>query len=126
MKKSKNQKIQPKYRNIIIVLSVAVVALTGGLIYCGMNMKTAEEKEYLGVMPHLMSRHVDLMYDREGRACTAEEYGISKDNDPFVEFYCDEYENGELKERVDGYTLYFPHRAEATTGYAESLATPER
>ncbi|MDO4611479.1 MAG: hypothetical protein Q4B34_01300 [Candidatus Saccharibacteria bacterium] len=124
MKKAK-AKQDNKYKIINIVFACLIVALAGALVYCGSNMYSAEDKEYLALQDHLLNRHVEMMYEQEDRwqVCEMDSRGISKDNDVYVRFWCQTYDTttGQPAGETDYRTLYFQHRADAWGGYAEAL-----
>ena len=115
MKKQKNKKSQTKYPCIIIVLCVAIACLIGGVIYCGTNMKSYEEREYLDVYEHLLSSYVfrscDELMGNDAYVCQIDSYGVSKDGDPYVKFKATEYntEGHEPTGKVQMGTIYFDH-----------------
>lgn len=123
---------------LIIVLTILVAGLTGGLIYAVAHMKTAEEKEYLVVYEHLMQRYPELKCADGDRAamvraeegeeepskynhvCVMTDYGISKDGDPYVSYVQYKYDKNTHEKIDEGteITLYFQYRND---GYAEAL-----
>lgn len=131
---------------LIIVLTILVAGLTGGLIYAVAHMKTAEDKEYLAVYEHLMQRYPELrctmedaLYDpdselgdtvyagmkrdksiQEAHTCVMTDYGVSKDGDPYVSYIRYSYnpETHEQKGEGEKLTLYFQH---SDDHYAEAL-----
>lgn len=142
MAKTKNQSKKPgkdHYESgktlacLIIVLTVLVAGLTGGLIYAITQMKTAEEREYLAVYEHLMEHYPERKCEIENksqdiaakekgeefldvRTCVTTDYGISKDGDPYVS-YVQYISNPKTHERKDEkkFTLYFQHRGDYYT-----------
>jgi len=138
--KTKNKQDRTRiYIGVIIILAVAVVGLLGGLIFTATRTaaRTYEEKEYLAVYEHLMSRYPEMkcvaeddvnitaVQDEDGkylgvvqdedipdtRTCTMTGYGVSKDGDPYVSYAQQTYDpkTHEKKGEEEHLTVYFQH-----------------
>ena len=103
-----------------------MAAMIGVLVYCGMNIKSAADREYLDLQDHLLGRFVELNYQKEGRVCEMEGHGLSGDHEVFIKFWCQNYDAGtdKLVGEREYHTVYF-QRPKAidggTAGYAEAL-----
>ena len=122
----KNKKQKNNYKTLNIVFGCLMLVMAGILVYCGMNMKSASDQEYLKLQDHLLSRFVELNYQQENQVCGMEKHGLSKDNEVFVRFYCQNYDTDthEPVGNKEYHTLYFqrPTTIEnGTAGYAEAL-----
>ena len=122
--KSKKQKIN--YKSLNIVFGCLMLIMAGGLAYCSVNMKSASDQEYLKLQDHLLDRFVELNYQQEHQVCEMEKHGLSKNNEIFVKFYCQNYD--EITHEPVGdkeyHTLYFQHPTTidgSMTSYAEAL-----
>lgn len=130
----------------IAILALLSAGLLGALIATATQVMTGEEKEYLDVYEHLMSRYpemkcdiednvnVTLVQDEDGeyvgvvkdeevpdtRTCMMTGYGVSKDGDPYVSYTETRYnpKTHEQKGEPKNFTLYFQHH---NGGYAEAL-----
>ncbi|MBR2766798.1 hypothetical protein IKD67_01800 [Candidatus Saccharibacteria bacterium] len=122
----KKQNTKNNYKTPCIVLGCVVVALVGALIYCCANIKSAEDKEYLALQDHLLSRFVKLNYQKDNQVCEMESHSLSKDNEVSVRFWCQNYDadTHEPSGSKEYHTLYFQHPSEfagGKGGYAEAL-----
>ena len=119
-KKTQNFKI---FNAIICLLFITMLGL---LLYCGFNMKTTSDMEFLGLQDHLLNSYIKLRYQEDHRVCEVESHFISDDGDFAVRFWCQDYSNDAHEPNSDKqyHTLYFqkPRVIEGgTTGYAEAL-----
>ncbi len=125
-KQKNGQHKTDRYKILTIIFGCLFIAAFGALIYCGMNMKTEEEKEYLSLEEHLLGRHIEMMYGNEGRLCGLESYGLSQDHEVAARFWCQDYDTETHEPVGDKYyhTLYFQHPKVydwGYSGYAEAL-----
>lgn len=126
----KKMKKENKTQTIIIaILSVAVIALAGGLIYCATNMKTGTEKEHLAMHKHLLAQYIrssckEHNGDKSSPVCQVEKEGISKDGDPYVVYWGQDYDQAthQPKGAKEYGTLYFQHSATAADGFSEAFS----
>ncbi|MDO4611477.1 MAG: hypothetical protein Q4B34_01290 [Candidatus Saccharibacteria bacterium] len=124
MKKAK-AKQDNKYKIINAIFACIMIVMAGVMVYCGLNMKTAEEKEYLALQDHLYTQIVETK--GVGKWCEVESHGLSKDNDVYVRFWCYKFnpDTNELTEEKVYNTLYFQKHTVLgdgySTGYAEAL-----
>ena len=122
MKKQKSN----NYKTATIILGCLLVITLGALIYCGINMKSASDKEYLNLQDHLLNRFVELNYEKENQVCQMESHDLSKDQEVAVKFWCQDYDK-DTHEKIGNkqyHTLYFQHPQKiegGETGYAEAL-----
>lgn len=122
----KKQKSKINYKTLCMVLGCLAVILAGALIYCGTNMKSAEDKEYLSLQDHLLGRFVELNYQKDNQICKMEGHELSKNNEVSVKFWCQNYD-ADTHEPVGGkeyHIVYFQHPTEfegGVGGYAEAL-----
>lgn len=121
MKKQKNN-----YKKFNIILGVLMVAMAIALMYCSFNIKSVEDKEYLDLREHLLSRFISLNYQKENQICEMESYGLSKDREISVRFWCQNYDKNtdSLIGNKEYHTLYFQHPTtteNTINGYAEAL-----
>lgn len=125
MVKNTKAKNNNKYLKINIFFGVVIVVLVGVLFYCGMNMKTHEDQKKIDLHEHLLNQVVQLTYGREGRVCESVENGLSKDDDVYIRFWCQDYsEDHEPITEKDYDTLYF-QSSDTTSKYykfAQALA----
>ena len=125
MAKNTKAKNNNKYLKINIFFGVVIVVLVGALFYCGMNMKTHEDQKKIDLHEHLLNQVVQLTYGREHRVCESVENGLSKDDDVYIRFWCQDYsEDHEPITEKDYDTLYF-QSSDTTSKYykfAQALA----
>jgi len=125
MKKTKT--INKKQSKVIGILSILIIIIILGMIYCIVNIKTPEDKERLALHSHLVRSYIEASCrDRIGQEniiCGIDKEGISGDGDLYVKFWYQSYdpENHALNSEKEYRTLYFQHRDEALDGYAEAL-----
>ncbi len=126
--KQKNSQYKTnRYKTLTIIFGCLFIVTFGALVYCGINMKNEEEKEYLALEEHLLGRHIEMMYGRDDRVCGLESYGLSQDHEVAAKFWCQDYSVDTNEPVGDKYyhTLYFQHpkhRPEGGyPGYAEAL-----
>ena len=121
MKKQKKD-----YKKFNVIFGILMVAMVGVLVYCGLNVKSAADKEYLDLQDHLLGRFIELNYQKEGQVCKMEGHGLSKDFEVSVRFWCQSYDadTDQLTGEREYRTVYFQHPKTidgGTTGYAEAL-----
>ena len=125
MAKTKQKTAQKdKYKVPCIVLGSIVVLLSAALAFVSFSthLENAENKEYIALKDHLLEQHIEMLYGRENRVCQMEKHGLSKDNDLYVRFWCQDYD-AESHEPITGKeynTLYFQHPTD-NGGWAEAL-----
>ncbi len=120
------KKQKKNYKKFNVVFGVLMVIMMGVLVYCGINIKSTADKEYLALQSHLLDRFVELNYQKENQICKMESYGLSENNEVSVKFWCQNYDvdTNKLSEEKEYHTLYFQHPTtmeNGTTGYAEAL-----
>ena len=91
---------------IIFILSIALMCVSIIAIVCGCNMKSNEDKRYLELFPSLLNSYIfnSCDYNKEVNtyvSCEIEEYGIGKDNSPYVIFKSQTF-NADATELIDG------------------------
>ena len=123
MKKQKDAR--KKYTTINIVIGATLAATVGILIYYVTQHNNTSDQEFLNLRDHLLSRFIQLDYGKDNRVCEMVENGLSKDNDIYVKFWCQDYDEDthEPSEKVY-HTLYFQHPTIINgypTSYAEAL-----
>ncbi len=121
MKKRNNS-----YKKINVVFGCLMVIMLGLLVYCGINMKSRSDKEYLNLQDHLLGRFVEINYKKDGQVCKMENHSLSKDYEVSVRFWCQAYDKDTNKLVGDKvyHTLYFQRPSVidgGVTGYAEAL-----
>ncbi len=127
MAKNTKAKNNNKYLKINIFFGVVIVVLVGALFYCGMNMKTHEDQKKIDLHEHLLDQFVRATYMKEGTVCESVDNGLSKDDDVYIKFWCQDYSE-DHKPITDKhyYTLYFQStgtRIDKYTGaYSQALA----
>ena len=117
---------QNNYTTINILLGCMMIIMAGALIYCGANIKSTSDKEFLNLRGHLFSRFIKLNYEKDNQLCEVEKYGVSSNNEVYVRFWCQKYDSNTHKpaSEKEFNTLYFQHPKTiegGTTGYAEAL-----
>ena len=118
MAKNTKAKNNNKYLKFNIFFGVVIVVLVGALFYCGMNMKTHEDQKKIALHEHLLNKVVQLTYGREHRVCESVENGLSKDDDVYIRFWCQDYSEDHEPITDKKYnTLYFQYSNETSNKY---------
>lgn len=124
----KQQKKTTNYKTFNIIFGCLMVIMAGALIYCGLNMSSAADREYLALRDHLLSRFIEEKYQQEdqNQVCQMESHGLSKDREVAVRFWCQDYdtETHETTSEKKYHTLYFQRPnliPGGLTSYAEAL-----
>ena len=104
---------------------IVIIGLIISLVVMNSKRLNKEDQEYLNLREYLLGRYIELSYEYDGRDCLMENHGLSEDNDMYVRFWCQDYdENHQALGEKQYHTLYFnrPHKDGAIEhGYAEAL-----
>lgn len=120
---NKKQKSKNNYAKFNILFAILIVASVITSVYCGINIKSSADKEYLALQDHLLNRFIQMKFNEEGkRICGMESYGLSKENNVAVKYWCQDYNESHEPVGDKAYhTLYFNHPDKEGHGYAEAV-----
>ena len=114
MKNKKHLKLQ----KITIFFIITTVLFMGSSIYFGLNQKSNEDQKKIALHEHLLNKVVQLTYGREHRVCESVENGLSKDDDVYIRFWCQDYSEDHEPITDKKYnTLYFQYSNETSNKY---------
>ena len=114
MKNKKHLKLQ----KITIFFIITTVLFMGSSIYFGLNQKSHEDQKKIALHEHLLNKVVQLTYGREHRVCESVENGLSKDDDVYIRFWCQDYSEDHEPITDKKYnTLYFQYSNETSNKY---------
>lgn len=119
MKKQNNK----NSKNLNYVFICVALVIAGILGYCSANLKNSYDQEFLNLRKHLLSRFVELKFAKDHQVCEMEKDGLSKDNDVYARFWCQNHDpntHEPIGEKIY-HTLYFQRPKDSAFGYAEAL-----
>lgn len=126
MSKKKTRNVKNRYKILNMVFGTLLAIFVCIVIYCGLNMKTAEERKVLDMKEYFIAQILDNwcmnVENEKNNLCIIESTGLSEDNDLYVKFKHQIYDP-ETHQLIDTkyHTLYFPYRPDSPNHYAQSL-----